>query len=296
MRRLPQIGYFASSPVRRAATPDRDRTMSAARRLNQAAGLLAASVLADSGVEHYRGCFENPAMYLPLASSALSLAASLHGTADARGGGHWLRDAIYALAGLTGVAGTGFHLYNIGKREGGWSWINLFYAAPVGAPMALSLSGLMGFLSERLRRTPSNRPPRLLGFPAGRTLAALTGAGLAGTTGEAGLLHFRGAFQNPAMVLPVTVPPIAAALLEATAAQDAPSPGLRRATGGLLRLTALLGFAGVGFHIYGVSRGMGGWRNWSQNVLNGPPIPAPPGFTGLALAGLAALWLLEGKQ
>ena len=60
-----------------------------------------------------------------------------------------------------------------------------------------------------------------------------------------------------------------------------------------LRLTMLLGFAGVGFHAYGVSRNMGGWRNWSQNVLNGPPLPAPPSFTGLALAGLAALGLLE---
>jgi hypothetical protein len=38
---------------------------------------------------------------------------------------------------------------------------------------------------------------------------------------------------------------------------------------------------------------MGGWKNWRQNVLNGPPIPAPPSFTGLALAGLAALELLE---
>jgi hypothetical protein len=38
---------------------------------------------------------------------------------------------------------------------------------------------------------------------------------------------------------------------------------------------------------------MGGWRNWSQNVLNGPPIPAPPSFAGLALAGLAALGLMD---
>ena len=38
---------------------------------------------------------------------------------------------------------------------------------------------------------------------------------------------------------------------------------------------------------------MGGWRNWSQNVLNGPPLPAPPSFTGLSLAGLAALNLME---
>ena len=44
---------------------------------------------------------------------------------------------------------------------------------------------------------------------------------------------------------------------------------------------------------YGVARNMGGWRNWRQNVLNGPPLPAPPSFTGLALAGLAALGLME---
>jgi hypothetical protein len=30
-------------------------------------------------------------------------------------------------------------------------------------------------------------------------------------------------------------------------------------------------------------------------VPNGPPLPAPPSFTGLALAGLAALRLLEGE-
>jgi hypothetical protein len=38
---------------------------------------------------------------------------------------------------------------------------------------------------------------------------------------------------------------------------------------------------------------MGGWRNWSQNILNGPPLPAPPSFAGLALAGLAALELMK---
>jgi hypothetical protein len=38
---------------------------------------------------------------------------------------------------------------------------------------------------------------------------------------------------------------------------------------------------------------MGGWRNWRQTVLNGPPLPAPPSFTGLAMAGLAALGLMQ---
>jgi hypothetical protein len=31
-------------------------------------------------------------------------------------------------------------------------------------------------------------------------------------------------------------------------------------------------------------------------VLNGPPLPAPPSFTGLALVGLAALDLLEERH
>jgi hypothetical protein len=93
------------------------------------------------------------------------------------------------------------------------------------------------------------------------------------------------------MLLPVSVPPIAAALLGHATLK----PRVRRAwlTRAWLRFTALLGFAGVGFHAYGVSRAMGGWRNWSQNVLNGPPLPAPPSFTALAIAGLAALSALE---
>jgi hypothetical protein len=105
------------------------------------------------------------------------------------------------------------------------------------------------------------------------------------------LLHFRGAYHNPAMFLPVGVPPIASALLAHAAIA---AKGVNRYfTRWWLRLTALLGFAGVAFHAYGVSRNMGGWRNWSQNVLNGPPLPAPPSFTGLALAGLAALGLMD---
>ena len=43
-----------------------------------------------------------------------------------------------------------------------------------------------------------------------------------------------------------------------------------------LRLTTLLGFVGVGFHAYGVSRNMGGWRNWRQTVLKVPRCPRPP--------------------
>jgi hypothetical protein len=91
------------------------------------------------------------------------------------------------------------------------------------------------------------------------------------------------------MYAPVALPPLTAIAL-ATASTR--STTARAAAARLLGLTWWLGMAGVGFHAWGVHRRMGGWRNWRQNLLAGPPLPAPPAFTGLALAGLAALELL----
>lgn len=286
-RRAPARTAIAARGIRSG----RPASVSPARQLNGAAGALAASVLADSSIQHYRGSFKNKAMYTPLAVAALALGTSLHGTADMRPLSHRARDGVYLLAAATGLLGTGFHFYNVGKKVGGFSWQNLFYGAPIGAPMAILLSGLLGFCSERIRESDGRGRAEILHLPAGRIIATVAAAGLVGTSGEAGLLHFRGAYHNPFMVIPVTLPPIGAALLMSAAAG-------RRATGhGVaswwMRLLAAMGIAGVGFHAYGVSRNMGGWRNWSQNILNGPPLPAPPSFTGLALAGLAALRLIK---
>jgi hypothetical protein len=291
---LQQVARLAHrySPAERRRR--RELTNTAGRRLNGSAAMLAFSVLADSAIEHYRGSFHNRAMYVPLVVSALTFGGSLFGVADARPNKHIARDVIYGAAAATAFAGLGFHLYNILKRPGGWSWLNLFYSAPIGAPMALALAGLLGRGAERVRETPAMARAEVLGVPAGRMLAGVTAAGLAGTVGEAGLLHFRGAYHNPAMFLPISLPPLASILIGAAALRPS---GLRhRITRWWLRLTAFLGFAGVGFHAFGVARNMGGWRNWSQNVLNGPPVPAPPSFTGLALAGLAALSLLEDES
>ncbi|MGJ5135272.1 hypothetical protein [Bradyrhizobium oligotrophicum] len=287
-RRVPAL----TTPISR---PRPGASVRAAQRLNRAAGMLAASVLADSSVEHYRGSFKNKAMYTPLVVSALTLATSAHGTADRRPFAHRLRDGGYLLAAATGLIGTGFHVYNVTRKVGGFSWQNLFYGAPLGAPMAILLSGLLGFCSERVRETSRSRRPHVFGLPAARTIAAVTAAGLLGTSGEAGLLHFRGAFHNPFMAVPVTLPPLGAAMLFNVAARDPDRTHDRRhrLTRAWMWLLAAMGFAGVGFHAYGVSRNMGGWRNWSQNVLNGPPLPAPPSFTGLSLAGLAALGLMR---
>lgn len=281
-----RLANLAPRPIR-----DPSATTLAARRLNRSAGTIATSVLIDSAMEHYRGAFRNKAMYTPLVASALTLLASFHGHRDFTPKAHRMRDATYALAGLTGIVGTGFHLYNITKRPGGFCWQNVFYGAPLGAPAAISLAGMTGFLAERVRDNAPGSAPDVLGLPAGRVVAALTGGGLVGTAMEAGLLHFRGAFHNPAMLLPVTAPPAAAVMLGAAAVGENQPP--RRLTRWWLRFTALLGVLGVGFHAIGVARNMGGWRNWTQNLQDGPPLPAPPSFTGLALAGLAALGLLE---
>lgn len=274
-----------------SSTLDPSAAVRAAQRMNRAAGVIAASVLADSAIEHYRGSFHNKAMLAPLVTAALSLVVSAHGNADKRPGAHRVRDCVYAAAILTGLVGTGFHIFNICKKPGRFSWQNLFYSAPIGAPAALILSGATGFLAERVRDTTPGLAPTIGGISAGRVVAAATSLGLLGTVGEAGLLHFRGAYHDPFMYLPVTVPPLTAALIGSAALGSTQQP--RPWTRLLLRLTAVLGFLGAGFHTVGVARNMGGWRNWRQNVLNGPPIPAPPSFTGLALAGLAALGLME---
>jgi hypothetical protein len=257
----------------------------AAAQLDRASAMLAASALADSAVEHYRGSFHNKAMYAPLGVSALTLAASVRNAMSAAPHEPIHRDVVNGLAVATGAIGTGFHIYNIAKRPGGFSWVNLFYAAPLGAPAALSLAGLLGGAAQRLR---SNN-----GSPSGPLLAGLVSASLLGTVGEAGLLHFRGAYHNPAMVIPITAAPTAAALLARVAVSPRSNSVAARWS---LRLLAAVGFAGAAFHAYGVQRNMGGWRNWSQNLLNGPPLPAPPAFTALAIAGLAALGLIDEEN
>lgn len=261
----------------------------AARQLNGAAAILAFSVLTDSAVEHYRGAYDNPAMYFAPAAAAASLANSLHMALTPPG--RWpARTPLAGVTLATGLAGLGFHSYNLAKREGGLRLVNLFYGAPLGAPAAIALAGLAGLAASRLDvAARQGEPPRLLGRPAGPLVGLGAAAAMLGTVAEAGLLHFRGAYHDPFMFVPVTLPPAAAAVLAAASLQ----PQLRKTARGMLRLTALAGLLGVGFHLYGISRNMGGFYNWSQNLLNGPPVPAPPSFTGVALAGLAALRLME---
>jgi hypothetical protein len=182
--------------------------------------------------------------------------------------------------GATGLIGLGFHAYNILKRPGELDALNLFYGAPFGAPAALTLAALYGVIAGEMvsgREYVRTRLPR--------HTAGLIAFSLMGTIAEADLLHFRGAFQDPAMYAPVTIPPLAAIAIGAAAL----SPRATTVAEPLLKATAVLGIAGPMFHAYGIHRNMGGWGNWSQMILQGPPLPAPPAFLGIAAAGLGIL-------
>lgn len=262
-----------------AARPE-PSTRPAAELTRAGASVLAFAVLADSLIEHWRGSWKNPAMLTAPTVSTLALAASVRPKA------RWSKGA-FAAAAVAGVVGTGFHLFNILKRPGRLSFHNLFYGAPIAAAGALSVAGVLGLAAERLERPVERRA-------AGRSLGLASAFGILATVGEVALLHYRGAFHNRAMFVPVVVPSTAAAVL--AGASIRPTRKRVRHARAWMGLTALVGVAGMGFHLFGVNRAMGGLGNWRQTVVDGPPLPAPLGFVALGLAGLAALRLIDDDR
>lgn len=282
------VGLWAvrrSHPGSGSALPVDEVHRHAARRARQGGMLLAMSAGIDGVTEHYRGEFHRWEMYLGPAASAGALAAS----ALREGMPRPARNAMLLAAVVSGVAGHVYHAQNILRRPGGLCWTNLFYAAPIGAPGSVALAGLAGLAATELERQQPEAPRR-----QGRWMAAGTVAGLLGTSAEVALLHFRGAFHNPAMYMPVILPPVAALALGSAAVR--PSPNRLRLARRLLGATAMMGLIGTAFHAWGVHRNMGGWRNWQQNLQVAPPLPAPPSFTGVAMVGLGAISLLEMPQ
>ena len=267
--------------LQRAWKPKGDRNRRAAQALGAGAAILCVSVALDSALEHYRARFSDRVMFAGPAMALLGIAAAGYIAFRPERANERLPKIALITVGATGLIGLGFHSYNIVKRPGELSALNLFYGAPAGAPAALTLAGLYGVIAgEMLSGRVNTRLPRLT--------AGLIAFSLMGTVAEAGLLHFRGAFQDPAMYAPVTIPPLAAVAIGAAAL----SPRAAVVAEPLLKATAVLGIAGPIFHAYGIHRNMGGWRNWSQMILQGPPLPAPPAFLGIAAAGLGILPLL----
>jgi hypothetical protein len=273
--------------LQRAWKPKGDSNERAAQALGAGAAILCASVALDSALEHYRARFSDRIMFAGPTMAVLGLGAAAYiAFRPERATERLPRIALIAV-GATGLIGLGFHSYNILKRPGELDALNLFYGAPFGAPAALTLAGLYGVIAGEML---SGRDYVRTRLP--KHTAALIAFSLMGTVAEAGFLHFRGAFQDPAMYAPVTIPPLAAVAIGAAAF----SPRATLVAEPLLKATAVLGIAGPIFHAYGIHRNMGGWKNWSQMILQGPPLPAPPAFLGIAAAGLGILPALRKPQ
>jgi hypothetical protein len=270
--------------LQRAWQPKGDKHERAAQALGAGAAILCVSVALDSALEHYRGGFKDRAMFVGPTMALLGIAAAGYIAFRPERANDRLPKIALITVGATGLIGLGFHSYNILKRPGELSALNLFYGAPAGAPAALTLAGLYGVIAGEMLSGREYVRTRLPKHTAG-----LIAVSILGTVAEAGFLHFRGAFQDPAMYAPVTIPPLAAVAIGAAAL----TPRAAAVAQPLLKATAVLGIAGPIFHAYGIHRNMGGWRNWSQMILQGPPLPAPPAFLGIAAAGLGILPLLE---
>jgi hypothetical protein len=107
----------------------------------------------EIGYLHARGAFQNPAQWIPVVTLPVAGAVSaLAATSDTP----TARTAAQAASGWTallGAVGTGFHLYGLHRRYGGYgrgsflfNWLN---GPPAPAPLQMIGLGLAGLAAER---------------------------------------------------------------------------------------------------------------------------------------------------
>ena len=247
-------------------------------------------ILAEAFAGHHRSGFVFRSQYAPFISGGLLIVTAVLAvfkpeaawTNLALGIGGW-------LAIISGVLGFGFHhYYGIAKKPGGYKWLlhYLMYGAPQLAPLALALLGVFGLATARGLAGKTE----FAGLDIRAALLALTAVGLLGAILQSAILHYRGAFNNPVMYAPLTVPLLAVVALVWTA--FAPGKFALTLASVLLWPTFLIGFVGLGMHLRGFGRQMGGLYVGISNWLEGPPAFAPGLFAGLAAAGLVAAYFV----
>jgi hypothetical protein len=251
---------------------------------------LALLLAGEALVGHYRKGFVLRAQYAPLLSGGLLIASAAAGAVAPASA--WANTALSAagwLALLTGAVGFAFHhYYGIARKPGGYGWLlhHLMYGAPQLAPLAFAFVGLLALVTARGLAGAGI----VAGVNVRVALFVFVAVALAGAILQAGLLHYRGAFNNPAMYAPMTAPLLAVFACVWTALMPGRAASL--ALSALLWLTFLTGFAGWGMHLRGYGRQMGGLYVTLFNLLEGPAPFAPALFAGFAAVGLVAVHLL----
>jgi hypothetical protein len=120
---------------------------------------------------------------------------------------------------------------------------------------------------------------------AQRLLAALTAASALPLGAEVFTNHYGGSFGNKWMWTPVLLSPVLAA---AGVAGVLSERAARTVLPAVASLYVLDGVAGTYFHLRGVARKPGGFREATYNLVIGPPALAPGSLTMVGGIGLAA--------
>ena len=247
-------------------------------------------LMADALAGHYRSGFAFRAQYAPFISGGLLITSAV-ATVIAPGAA-WVNTALRVTgwaAVASGAVGFAFHhYYGIKKKPGGYKWLlhQLMYGAPQLAPLGLAAAGALALIADRGMTGQAN----FGGINVRAALFVFVAIALVGAILQAGILHYRGAFNNPAMYAPFVAPLLA--VLASLWMAFAPGRAASLALAVLLWLTFLTGFVGLGMHLRGLGRQMGGLYVALFNLLEGPPAFAPALFAGFAAIGLIALYLL----
>src|SRR4051812_21851303 len=173
------------------------------------AAILTLLLVADALAGHYRSGFAFRSQYAPFASGGLLIIAAV--AASIAPGAWWTSKALRAagwLAVVTGTVGFGFHhYYGIARKPGGYKWLlhYLMYGAPQLAPLALACVGALALIAASGLASGT----AFAGISLRAALFVLVAVALTGAILQAGVLHYRGAFNNPAMYAPLTIPLVA---------------------------------------------------------------------------------------
>lgn len=247
-------------------------------------------LLVDAFAGHYRSGFTFRAQYAPFLTGGLLIVSAL--MAGIAPDMWWANKALRVagwLAVASGIIGFGFHhYYGIMRKPGGYKWLlhYLMYGAPQLAPLALTSTGALALIAASGLAGEKS----YTGISLRVSLFLFVAVALAGAILQAGILHYRGAFNNPAMYAPLGAPMLA--VFASIWMAVVPSYAASLALAILLWLTFLTGFVGLGMHLRGFERQMGGLYVALFNWLEGPPAFAPALFAGFALVGLIAVHLL----
>ena len=252
--------------------------------------LLTVLVLIDAWAGHYRRGFIHRAQYAPFVSGGILIICTVAVAIAPRS--HAIEVALQAASWLAIAAGlAGFclhHYYGVIAKPGGYRRLlnSVMYGAPPLAPLALTAMGVFALIVHQGLVGASD----LAGIPIRTALLATIVVCLLGVILQAGVLHFRGAFNNPLMYAPLTAPVLT--MLVGIWMMTEPSPAARVLLGSLFWLTMVTGFVGLGMHLRGFDRQMAGLYVALFNWLQGPPAMAPALFAGLAAIGLVTTGLL----